>query len=72
MYFYYDYFLLSSLYIMVYYPVLQQLTKDLQRRRMDLSHQVKTITERSFSSSHLNKLAAQQELRPSPTGVAGA
>ncbi|CAG0923960.1 unnamed protein product, partial [Notodromas monacha] len=38
----------------------QQLTKDLQRRRMDLSHQVKTITERTFSSSHLNHLSREQ------------
>ncbi|CAG0918493.1 unnamed protein product [Notodromas monacha] len=46
----------------------QQLTKDLQRRRMDLSHQVKTITERTFSSSHLNHLSREQ-LQQNHTGI---
>ncbi|CAG0915095.1 unnamed protein product [Notodromas monacha] len=45
----------------------QKLTKDVQRRRVDLSYQVKSITERSLSSNHLN-LIANEMSRGSPTG----
>ncbi|CAG0896530.1 unnamed protein product [Darwinula stevensoni] len=49
----------------------QQLTRDLQRRRMELSKQVQQLTERcETSGSTLPKPTAQ--VRPSPSGVAGA